>query len=611
MGGSVSIMRMLCRLSAGLFVATGLAACQFPVPPDVPDDDDPTMRSIGGAVTGLWTGGAITVRLVSGGVTEDVAATAAEPFVFAHKLADGASYLVTIVDDGPDHDCTIGNGSGQVAGDVTDLAVACTNLVPHGLSISTPIAFTFDPRTTRYMLPVSVLQQEVAVTVTGTSLTAVTVAGQPATVGVPSPRVPLGQGQTTVVVELTKGSLSRRYELVFDRGAVPIQEVLLARASNPGSDDFFGSSVAASGDFAAIGARTEDSSNENGLDNNVTDTGAVYVFRRSADSWLQRQILKGSAITPSRELGNAVAMDGDLMVVGAQRDDGGATDAGAAYVFRLDRATGMWSEEQRLKLPTPGEFDLFGTSVAISRGRIAVSCPACDPGGVRNAGVVYVYEKVGPGWSVTGQVATSPAVMDEGIGLEIALDDTTLAARSGTKLRVFRKGATWIEDVVPSDLGAQLAADTQLATLRLAGDTLAVGVPSDGSGTGQPGDTSAPNSGAIVLLQRSGVTWSRSAFIKLPTPRAQAGFGHGFTLGSDVIVSMENLSPRYAMRPLTLVGGTWVAGAAVDPTIPPGLITSAFGSHMAMTGDFSLISQELLPIPGGGSGYYGAVYFFK
>lgn len=89
------------------FAAVGAAGCQFPYPADVADDDAAGLRAVGGEVTGLWTGGAVTLRLVAGDVTEDVAATAGEPFVFTSRLLDGASYLVTVADDGPDHDCTV------------------------------------------------------------------------------------------------------------------------------------------------------------------------------------------------------------------------------------------------------------------------------------------------------------------------------------------------------------------------------------------------------------------------------------------------------------------------------------------------------------------------
>ena len=55
------------------------------------------------------------------------------------------------------------------------------------------------------------------------------------------------------------------------------------KASNTGSGDFFGSSVALSGDTLVVGAPGESSNatgiNGNQSNNSVSDSGAVYVYR--------------------------------------------------------------------------------------------------------------------------------------------------------------------------------------------------------------------------------------------------------------------------------------------------------------------------------------------
>ena len=324
-------MRTFTRVAAALFLASAASACKFPPPEDVPDDagDDAAGRAVGGATTGLWTGAAITLRLQAGDVDETVTASAAEPFAFTHRLADGTSYLVSVVDDGPDHDCTVTNGSGRIDGaDVRDLAVACTNLVPHGVAISTPVPFTFDPRVTRYPLAVSILQQEVSVTVTGATLTSAKVAGQPVTLGQPSPPVPLGPGMTTIDVDVVKGPISQRYQLTFDRGAAPIREAVQLRGQGDG--DQFGIAVAMNDQYLAVGAPGEDSSNENGSDNALLDAGAVYIYRRNGNTWTYTQTLKGTAITSSRRFGTSLCMTRDTLVVGAPDDDMQGNIAGAA-----------------------------------------------------------------------------------------------------------------------------------------------------------------------------------------------------------------------------------------------------------------------------------------
>jgi hypothetical protein len=130
-------------------------------------------------------------------------------------------------------------------------------------------------------------------------------------------------------------------------------------------------------------------------------TGAVYVYRRAGASWSPTQTLKGSAITDNRFFGNDIDIDGDVMVVGAYLDDGRASNAGAAYVFRLDRATGHWNEEQRLTAADPHADDQFGQTVAVSANRIVVGASGHDGGQAAGTdyGMVYVYTKVGATWT--------------------------------------------------------------------------------------------------------------------------------------------------------------------------------------------------------------------
>lgn len=600
-------MRAFTRVAAAMFLMAGAAGCKFPYPADVLEEDaaTPPGHAVGGTVTGLWTGAGVTLHLAAEGVDEDLAIRAGEPFAFAHRLEDGATYTVTIANDGDDHDCQLGNGSGRIDGaDVDDLAVTCTNLVPHGITISTPVTFTFDPRTTRYPLDVSILQQEVSVTVTGTTLTSVKVSDTPVPLGQPSAPVPLGQGSTSVFIDVAKGPISQRYELAFNRGAAPIVEVQHLRAGNIGANDFFGISVAASGEYVAIGAKWEDSSTEVGADNAVTDTGAVYIFRRSGNSWIQRQILKGSAVTQYREFGTAAAMDDDLLVVGAHRDDERGTDAGAVHVFRLDRQSGMWAEEQRITLPSGRGGDFFGYRVAVAGGLIVVSCPLCEVGAVTNAGAVHVYQRAGGTWQSTGTLTTATPSAQEQIGLSgLAFDGDTLAVPggdvNGSRMHVWRRSdGQWLREVFPLTHGV-----TSLAIERGA---LAAGDQGDRSGTGQPGDTSSPNSGAIHVYERTNGAWSRAAFLKAATPTAGAGLGAGVAICPDLVLSTEIRLAR--LQPFLLVGGTWVP----QPQLTPGEAqdTGEFGLTVDATPQFLFVAQERGTGPQGQL-IAGGVFVFK
>ena len=89
-----------------------------------------------------------------------------------------------------------------------------------------------------------------------------------------------------------------------------------------------------------------------------------------------------------------MAIDGDLIVAGAFGDDGAtdaSSDSGAAYLF--SREGNQWVAETTLRASNSGEFDWFGEAVAISGGHILVGASLEDGGRsvVENGGAAYLY----------------------------------------------------------------------------------------------------------------------------------------------------------------------------------------------------------------------------
>ncbi|QEL20932.1 Ig-like domain-containing protein [Limnoglobus roseus] len=111
------------------------------------------------------------------------------------------------------------------------------------------------------------------------------------------------------------------------------------------------------------------------------------------------------------QFGVSVAVDGNLVVVGAPFDDpGGVTDAGSVYVF--NRTTG--SLMATIPNPAPAAGDQFGYSVVVSENRslLWVGAPFDDPGGVTDSGTVYGFFNLSA--SVADQFNNpSPAVGDQ------------------------------------------------------------------------------------------------------------------------------------------------------------------------------------------------------
>jgi hypothetical protein len=92
--------------------------------------------------------------------------------------------------------------------------------------------------------------------------------------------------------------------------------------------DYFGHSVAVSGDTVVVGAYLHDELGQN--------SGSAYMFKRTGGVWTPRAELIAADGAADDYFGYSVAVSGDTAVVGAVIDDDRASDAGAAYVFTLD-----------------------------------------------------------------------------------------------------------------------------------------------------------------------------------------------------------------------------------------------------------------------------------
>jgi hypothetical protein len=108
--------------------------------------------------------------------------------------------------------------------------------------------------------------------------------------------------------------------------------------------------------------------------------------------------LTSSDLQAFDELGEAVAIDGDTIVVGSWREAGGPGDpgpfSGAAYVFeRSEGGPANWGEVIKL---APSEIrldDRFGRAVAISGDTIVVGAYRKDEAPLTTSGAAYVFER--------------------------------------------------------------------------------------------------------------------------------------------------------------------------------------------------------------------------
>ena len=215
----------------------------------------------------------------------------------------------------------------------------------------------------------------------------------------------------------------------------------------------FGGSLDAYGSYLAIGAFMEDI----GGDNKV---GAVYVFAFEVDGWASPQRIAASDGKAKDVFGNAVATDGNYLVISVvQKTVEGVDFAGSVYVYKRSK-TGFneWDSEPAaiLTAADPGSMDFFGMSVAIATsepvndsinttykailvGAVDKDNPATD------SGAAYLYY-LQPDGSWQLNTTLNPEVVEENtyFGRSVALSGRYAVIGAAHTYDYFDKGGVYI-----------------------------------------------------------------------------------------------------------------------------------------------------------------------
>jgi hypothetical protein len=126
------------------------------------------------------------------------------------------------------------------------------------------------------------------------------------------------------------------------------------------------------------------------------------------------------------------------------------------------------------------------------------------------------------------QFGWSLAMSSDGNTLAVSTLLFTMGPNAGSYVFT-RTGTTWSEQTkVPGGISLFMSPD---------GNMLAIGQTGDNSNAtgidGDPNATTAPGAGAVVVLTRSGATWTQLHYVKASNTRQGAGFGWAVAISSD------------------------------------------------------------------------------
>ena len=201
----------------------------------------------------------------------------------------------------------------------------------------------------------------------------------------------------------------------------------------------FGFVVAVDGDTVVIGAW--------GDDDNGPFSGSAYVFTRTSGVWTEQQKLSPSDGGVNDEFGLSVSVDGSTAVIGSHWHDAVGEDSGAAYVFT--RSAGVWTEQQKLTPSDATAIDEFGESVAVDGDTVVVSAWLDDENG-DNSGSIYVFTRSGGVWTERLKLLASDGQAEDHLGYfrpGLQLSGSTVVAGAPQDTTPGEPGAAYVFDV--------------------------------------------------------------------------------------------------------------------------------------------------------------------
>jgi uncharacterized repeat protein (TIGR01451 family) len=390
---------------------------------------------------------------------------------------------------------------------------------------------------------------------------------------------------------------------VNDRGAaypITIDPLIYLEQKVVSSDgtgeNFFGFSVAISGETALVGAKGAD---------------RAYVFVRSGTTWTQQAILTGPANT---YFGFSVAISGDTALVGAYLQTVGANSSqGSAYIFTRSGTT--WIQQQELTASDGAASNYFGRSVALSGDTALVSARNHTVGANSGQGSAYVFTRSGATWTEQQELTASDGAAGDWFGSSVSLSGDTalvgaildtvgLNSQQGSAYVFTRSGATWTQQqqLTASD---GTAGDRFGFSAALSGDTAIVGGSSDTVGA-------ITLQGSAYVFTRSGTTWAQQQQLTASDGASGDQFGYSVALLGDTalvgayyddVLYGDQGSAYFFVRN----GTTWTQQTRL--TASDATAFEMFGGSVALDGNTALVGTPYHQV--GVNLRQGSVYFYQ
>ncbi|MEA1920405.1 MAG: hypothetical protein U9N52_11225, partial [Campylobacterota bacterium] len=307
-----------------------------------------------------------------------------------------------------------------------------------------------------------------------------------------------------------------------------VTQIAKIQAKDPTTDNAFGSSVSIKGVFIAVGAIGDDSI--------ASGAGSAYLFKIKPDETLVQIADKLTAhdAEANDNFGNAIAIDGDYVVVGAYREDTGSQSAGSAYVFNVEPEDKIYiyaEPADQININESFRNSSFILDAASPSGAVSYTLSGIDEGEM----VLNVNESIVPHNAILSFLNVSDYELPSDIGVDNSYEvDILLSDQNDvTNDRVMHKKLT-VFDRYFFDIQRIEANDPDIndyfgSGVSMSGDMIAISAPSE--------DTQGFGAGSVYIYKKNS-NHSVTLVQKLQANDIEQGdaFGSSVDMDSEYLV---------------------------------------------------------------------------
>jgi hypothetical protein len=375
--------------------------------------------------------------------------------------------------------------------------------------------------------------------------------------------------------------------VTYSSGAVTINHVISdankITASDGSTCDWFGYSVAISGDYAIVGASY--------IGYGVDKLGSAYIFKREDLSWTQQSKLMANDEAVSDFFGCSVGIDGEYAIVGASGYEDYGEQSGKAYIFKREGSN--WIQQAKLTPSDSIPNNRFGYSVAISGDYAVVGAL-----GVNSA---YIFKREGTAW--IQQVKLTHA---GNFGISVSINgDYVIVGANGDDDRgtdsgaayIFKRDAegTWTEEEKLYGHHTEWY-DYFGGSVYIDGDYVIVGAEGKNEyinpETGDPNEANE-DEGAAYISKNEWYGWSYPDQLKANDAEAYDFFGTSVSISGDFAVIgaysyYEFEDGLGAVYVFNRNGTTWTQKSKLTSSSYPSALDK-YGTSIAIDGNYVIV----------------------